>query len=156
MMQAHAQIQDRHDPLADLVNITNRLIDLITAEIAALRAMRPKDIRPLQDEKAALASRYERELTALRDRSAAGIPPEPRLAAELRASTGTLNSVLAENRQVLEAARTVNGSVMKVMADEISRQRNPGERYGPRLGPREQERRDNSVVVGPISLDAQI
>ena len=53
--------------LADLITITNRLIDLMGKEIEMLRSMRPQDIGALQKDKVSLALAYERHMQELRD-----------------------------------------------------------------------------------------
>ena len=50
----------------DFIDVSNRLTDLMTAEVSSLRAMRPKDIAPLQEEKSALTERYTQYLRAFR------------------------------------------------------------------------------------------
>lgn len=112
-----------------LVGLSRRLTDLMTAELVALRAMRPKDITPILAEKAELTGQYEARLRSLRPRKAALKTLEPRLLADLKASTATLNAILADGRRTLGAAREVNAKLIKTIADEVSRQRNPASAY---------------------------
>jgi len=78
----------------------------------------------------------------------------PELAAELGQSTRMLRTVIADNQRVLKAVREVNGDVIKVIADEVARQRNPAETYGDRG----QTARKSTVAKrqpGPLKLDQQ-
>ena len=142
------------EDISGLIAITRRLTDLLTAEIAALRAMRPKDIVPLQEEKAELTYNYESRLQALKQDAIElkKIPPE--LAAELGHSTQLLRDVIADNQRALKAVREVNEDVINVIADEIARQRNPARTYGERGQPAlnaDLARRQS----GPLTLDQQ-
>ena len=115
--------------IQSLVQVTRRLTDLMTAELVALRAMRPKDITPILAEKTELTGQYEARLRSLKQRRHALKALDPKLLAELKAATETLNEVMADNRRALGAAREVNAKLIKVIADEVSRQRNPAGAY---------------------------
>jgi len=120
----------READVSALIGVTQRLSDLMTAEIAALRAMRPKDIRPLQDEKSKLASRYEADLRLFSEHADDMIKVDPALVEELKQSTATLRTILVHNKLVLAATRTVNEALVRTIADEVARQRNPATVYG--------------------------
>jgi hypothetical protein len=105
------------------------MIDLVTAELVALRGMRPKDVAPILAEKAELAAQYDTRMRKLRDRKQALKALDPALLAELKQATATLDAIMKTNRDALEAARDVNGKLVRTIADEVSRQRNPASAY---------------------------
>jgi hypothetical protein len=124
-------------------------------EIAALRGMRPKDIVPLQDEKAALTDQYERRLRALKEQ---GITPGslgPASAIALKESTALLNSLIADNKRAIDAAKTVNERVLHMVAEEVARQRNPAHAYTGD-GQLAAARADSRRRAGPLRVDAHV
>ena len=151
---SQTQYSPRPEDISGLITITRRLTDLLTAEITALRAMRPKDIVPLQDEKAELTNIYESRLKALKDDAIELKQISPELAAELGHSTAILRDVIADNQRVLKAVREVNEDVINVIADEIARQRNPAQTYGEsgQAAPKTTLARRQP---GPLTLDQQ-
>lgn len=145
----------RDADVSALIGVTQRLSDLMTAEITALRAMRPKDMRPLQDEKAKLTSRYDADLRLFSEHSDDMIKVDPALVEELKQSTATLRTILVHNKLALAAARSVNEALVHTIAKEIARQRNPAESYGDHgqvVAPTVARPRD----VGPLSLDQRV
>jgi hypothetical protein len=148
------EAQRHNQDIADLVNVTQRLIELITAEVAALRTMRLADVAQIQTEKAALASRYESELIQLKELSIKPGDVDQATLAALTDSTQSLTAALADNRRALHAARTVNQKLMETIATEIARQRNPGDSYSNAgsVEPAALSRR----YCGPLQLDERV
>jgi hypothetical protein len=127
-----SQLQQTPMPedISGLIMIIHRLTDLLTAGITVLRAMRPKDIVPLQDEKAELTNIYEARLKGLKDDHITLKQVSPELAQELGQSTKILCDVIADNKRALTAVQQVNEDVLSVIATDIARQRNPAQTYG--------------------------
>jgi flagellar biosynthesis/type III secretory pathway chaperone len=146
------QLAAGHEDISGLIAVTRRLTDLLTAEISALRAMRPKDIAPLQDEKAELTNIYETRLRTLQNGAIELKDMSPELAAELGQTTRVLREVIADNQRVLKAVRQVNADVINVIANDISRQRNPAETYGERGQPARASQLAKRQP-GPLKLD---
>ena len=136
-----------------LIAVTRRLTDLMTAELVALRAMRPKDIVPILAEKSALTGQYETRLRWLKERKPALDALDGTLASELKSATDALNQVTIDNRRALSAAREVNGKLLRTIADEVSRQRNPAGAYA-RSGAVERIGRV-ARQTGPLQIDRQ-
>ncbi len=134
-----------------LIGVSRRLIDLATAELVALRAMRPKDLAPIIIEKTELTGQYETRLRSLKQRKAALKRLEPKLLADLKNTTTTLNTILADSSQALNAARAVNAKLIKLIADEVSRQRNPASAYTREA--RVERVGRGARVAGPIQFD---
>lgn len=148
-------IEVRAEDVTALLAITRRLADLLTAETTALRAMRPQDIAPMQDEKAELTGQYERRLRQLQAPEASFGAIDAGLFSELKERTAALTSIIVDNKRALTAARTVNERLLRTIAEEIARQRNPAQTYA-RLGRRQRPPRKASAQTGPLKLDAQI
>lgn len=138
-----------------LTNITRRLTDLLTAEIAALRGMRPKDIVPLQDEKAALTDQYQRLLQKLKEQGVTPGSLDPASAIVLKESTALLNDVIVNNKRAIEAVKIVNERVLHIVAEEIARQRNPAHAYTGD-GQLADARAGAARRAGPLRLDAHV
>jgi hypothetical protein len=110
----------------DLIAITGRLVELMNREIEMLRAMRPRDIEALQEEKAALARLYEQQVAALRDDPRRLTVLEPILQQELRATTDAYDSAIRRNAQALRAARDANEALLKAIVDAANALRKEG------------------------------
>lgn len=136
-----------------LIEITRRLTDLMTAELVALRAMRPKDIVPILAEKSALTGQYEIRFRRLQDRKSALTSLDGALVSELKLATDTLNQITIDNRRALSAARDVNDKLLRTIANEVSRQRNPAGAYT-RSGGVERIGRV-ARQAGPLQFDQQ-
>lgn len=136
-----------------LISVSRRLTDLMTAELVALRSMRPRDLAPIIAEKNALGIEYETRLRTLKERKQDLKTLDPFMAEEVRSATKTLNTVVISNRRALTAAREVNEKLVRTIADEVSRQRNPAAAYT----------RDGRVELvgrqarntGPLQIDQQ-
>lgn len=148
-------IEVRPEDVTALLAITRRLADVLTTETAALRAMRPQDIAPLQDEKAELTGQYERRLRALQAPETSFGAIDAGLRTELRERTAALGAIIRDNKRALTAARTVNERLLRTIAEEIARQRNPAHTYG-RIGRRQRPTQSSRAQAGPLKLDAQI
>ena len=140
------------EDISGLITITHRLTDLLTAEITALRAMRPRDIAPLQEEKAELTNIYEARLKALKDENITLKQVSPELAQELGQSTKILCGVIADNQRALKAVREVNEDVINIIAADIARQRNLAQTYGER-GQAAPKSTIAQRQAGPMKLD---
>ena len=117
-----------------LLNLTNRLTDLITSETRLFQAHRPQDAISLQAEKTKLAAIYRTEVSrAGREPSRfAGASQTIKLA--LRKATELFHKALTENGHAVGAAKQVAEGVVKAIADEAARQRTAGGGYGPSAG----------------------
>lgn len=136
-----------------LIEVSRRLTDLMTAELVALRSMRPRDLAPIIAEKNALGAEYETRFRALKDRKSELAALDPHLREEVRHATETLNAVVHSNRRALTAARDVNEKLVRTIADEVSRQRNPAAAYT-REGRVERIGRQ-ARNAGPLQVDQQ-
>lgn len=113
----------------DLLDTSTRLTDLIAAEIAALRAMRPRDIAPLQEEKAQLTARYGAVLAQLRANPEMLKGANPARRGQLRQAVQQLRDVIGDNLRALKAARIINEKMIRVIADAVAAQTKPTTGY---------------------------
>jgi hypothetical protein len=103
-----------------LIAITEELTAIFDRENAALNARRPREIAPLQADKARLAAAYAqsiRDIAADR-RVVAGAGSI--LIEKLRELTKTFEQRADEQRALLEAARRAAAGVVKAVADEAA------------------------------------
>ena len=140
----------------DFIDVSNRLTELMTAEVTSLRAMRPKDIAPLQEEKAALTERYSRYMQAFRS----GDPTAPQPAnsderAHIQEAVTRLTEVARTNSLALQAARTVNERLVKHVAQAVTQRTNSSTGYGATgAAPQQSPVRGDAVVS--VTLNTQI
>ncbi len=141
--------------LSELIELTDRLTDLISAEVAALRAMRPQDIFPLQDEKSALTSQMEVWVRDLREHPEPIVAADPERRAALQHSTTALSSVVTENLRVLDAAQSVNERMFKAIAEAVNEQSNPATSYAPN-GDLARPGKQHLADAVPLTLDQRV
>jgi hypothetical protein len=114
-----------------LITLTGRLTDLISAECRAFETHRPHEAAATIDETSRLANLYRHESMKIRaDKSLLDGAPMERRRALMRA-TEAFDAVLARHGRALYAAKTVTEGIVKAVADEIVATRNTGAGYGP-------------------------
>lgn len=101
-----------------LIALTEELTAIFDVENASLAARRPREIAPLQEDKARLAAAYAqsiREIAA--DRSLVNGAGDG-LMEKLKSITQVFEKRASEQRALLGGARTVAEGVLKAVADE--------------------------------------
>lgn len=113
-----------------LIQLTERLTDLISSECRAFEAHRPQDALKTLDETSRLANVYRLESQKVRaDRSLVeGAPMAKRV--RLVRATEAFDAVLARHGRALKAAKVVTEGLVKAVADEIASKRVTGAGYG--------------------------
>ena len=112
-----------------LITMAERLIAAIEADIAALKAGRPQEMRTTDPEIQRLSALYSRE--------AAGLDPERAKAApsELRRkffdTTAKFRNTLALHARLLTRVRNASEGIVKAVAEEVERRRAPMCTYAP-------------------------
>ncbi|MCZ6722078.1 MAG: hypothetical protein O7A65_11130 [Proteobacteria bacterium] len=139
----------------ELVQISDRLSDLMSAETTALRAMRPKDIVPLQEEKALLTEQYAEQLKLLRADPHVLDQTDASTRELVRDATRRLHDLARHNCHVLTAARTVNERLMKAVADAVSAENQPTRGYTA-VGEKSTPPPALDTTGNPISLNTKI
>lgn len=114
-----------------LIDLTERLTELIAAEAQAFESHRPQDAAALVEETSRLANIYRHESARVRSNpdliSHASLEDRTRL---MRA-TEAFDAVLARQGRALEAAKTVTEGLVQAIANEVASQRSRGVGYGP-------------------------
>ena len=125
-----ATAQNAATRVKTLIALTEELSEIIGRENELLAARRPKELAPLQSDKARLAAAYAQSIRGVAaDRSSvAGAGDD--LIAHLRELTKTFQSRAGKQRALLDGARAASESVLKAVADEAAKTAEPG--YGPR------------------------
>lgn len=143
------------DKIGALIHIASRLIDVMNREIATLRDMRIADLRPLQEEKAALTATYEEKVRDLsansKDFAAVGLA----LKQEFAEIAVRLNQVLANNERALHAAQVAHDRLLKAIVEAVEEDRNQLKGYTDSGTPTGagQKRRPAST---PLTLDTSL
>lgn len=113
----------------DLLAVTSRLIALMEKENALLRAMRPQDIRSLQDDKQALAAAYQALMQELAKSPADFNGLTPALRAEIEEATTSFRKHAGENMRAINSAREVNARVIKAVVDAVNAEEKKNKGY---------------------------
>ena len=129
MMALSADTPDER--VHQLIDLTERLTELIAAEAQAFESHRPQDAAALVEETSRLANIYRHESARVRSNpdliSHASLEDRTRL---MRA-TEAFDAVLARQGRALEAAKTVTEGLVQAIANEVASQRSRGVGYGP-------------------------
>lgn len=114
-----------------LISMTERLTDLISAECRAFESHRPQDVAVTIEETSKLANVYRHESGKVRQNPGLveAAPLERRQA--LMRATEAFDAVLARHGRALQAAKIVTEGIVKSVADETVARRNTGAGYGP-------------------------
>lgn len=127
MTQAAENAEARVD---SLIQLTERLTDLISAECRAFEAHKPHEAARTLDETSKLANLYRLESQRVRaDRSLVESAPLAKRVRLVRA-TEAFDSVLARHGRALYAAKVVTEGLVKAVADEVASRRVTGAGYG--------------------------
>ena len=110
------------DPrLERVVLMAERLIEVLTADIAALERGRPGEMKTLDPEIQQLSAQYTREAAALNRSSIEAAPAA--LRARLTAATKRFREVLALHARILTRIRNASEGMIKAVAEEVDRRR---------------------------------
>jgi hypothetical protein len=124
-------MSDATQHVMQLIELTERLTDLMAAEAHAFEQRRPQDVAAGIEETQRLANLYRHESTRIRlDPSLIESAP---LAARQRLiqATEAFDAVLARQGRALHAAKTVTEGLVLAIAQEVASQRAKGNGYGP-------------------------
>jgi len=108
--------------IADLVQITNRLSDLLERESAILGARKLGEMETVREEKYTLSAAYESHVRALRSQPEILASATPDMRTRLKAAFDRFEKSLARNEYGLRAAKEASDRVLRAIADEVGRQ----------------------------------
>ena len=112
-----------------LIAMAERLIAAIEADIAALKAGRPQDLRTTDPEIQRLSALYGREAAGLDPARAKAAPSE--LRRKFFDTTARFRDTLALHTRLLTRVRNASEGLVKAVAEEIERSRAPTRNYAP-------------------------
>lgn len=103
-----------------LIEITQSLTTIFGKENTILRTGRPREMEPLQAEKARLAAAYASSIRDVAQDRGAVADADGALLTELRAITRTFEARAAEQKALLEGAQQATSGVLKSVAAEAA------------------------------------
>jgi hypothetical protein len=112
-----------------LIVMAERLIAAIEADIAALKAGRPQELRTIDPEIQRLSALYGREAAGLDPARAKAAPSE--LRRKFFDTTAKFRDALALHARLLTRLRNASEGIVKAVAEEIERRRAPTCSYAP-------------------------
>ena len=113
-----------------LIDLTRRLTERLTAESKAFEARRPQDAMETLAETQELANIYRRESAQVKANpaSVAAAPLADRKA--LIEATKAFDEILSHHSHAVEAARTISEGLVRTIAAEVAGQRGNPSAYG--------------------------
>lgn len=109
--------------VTDLLQVMDRLIDVLGREIDMVRAMKPMEIQSLQQDKIVLSAAYEGHLKALAEQPDLLRTLNPALRAQIDSAVDRFRQTLAKNERSLRAAKEVTERVLHMVAEELDKAR---------------------------------
>ena len=143
---------DPEKRMADLLNVTTRLIDVLEREQEVLRDRRHSDLAQLIDEKETIGRVYQARVLGLQQD-----PEQLKGASEgardqLRELALRVDRLVYENAHMLEAAMRVSRRVVELVAEALKENENPAGTYSDK-GDKDVQRPALSARRSTISLD---
>ncbi|ESQ80474.1 hypothetical protein [Asticcacaulis sp. YBE204] len=123
-----------NDHAAQLLVLTQRLTERLTAEMAALEAHRPFEIHAAAEETRGLSALYRQETLRLKADPSLLSGMDAKTKTALRTATEAFVTVSERHARAVEAAKTISEGIMKAVADELAETRKPTLTYGPGAG----------------------
>jgi hypothetical protein len=119
---AESNASDPTERVRALMEITQSLSAIFARENELLETRRPREIAPLQAEKARLAAAYAQSIREVAQNRNAVQTADSGLLQELREITAGFEERAARQRSLLEAAAKAGEGVVKAIADEAAAQ----------------------------------
>ncbi len=110
-------------PIIELIDLTERLTEVMTREVALLDAMRPSEIGPLQSEKATLSTAYASAVGLVNKNAALVDEANPDTRDALTRATARLKETMADNLRAIDVARTFNERLIKALGEAVAESR---------------------------------
>jgi DNA repair exonuclease SbcCD ATPase subunit len=104
----------------DVIDVTQKLTELLEREIELLKNLKPQDIRDLQQDKTALATVYERQIRNLRGKATLLAGVDAKLKERLRQATLRFQITLSENERAIRAVKTVSERLMRAVVSAVA------------------------------------
>ena len=114
--------------IAQLLVLTQRITDVLAADIAALEAGRFDSLRTTDDDVARLCAVYGREVAGLKAAGGVADARDPRIA-QLRDAAAHLNVLLARHQTLVSAMRQASEGLVQAVAKEVRKVREDAAPY---------------------------
>jgi hypothetical protein len=121
---------DAADRVDQLIQLTERLTELVTLEAQAFEARRPQDAAAHVDETSRLANLYRHESARVRANPDLVATAALKQRTRLVRATEAFDAVLARQGRALAAAKTVTEGLVRAIAEEVATQRQQSASYG--------------------------
>jgi len=132
-----------------ILEITRRLTALLEREIGLIEAKTPSRLTELEVERSRLSLLYSREMQAV---AASPVEfrtlPQDRLAL-LREETKAFQGLLSSHQRLVSRMRRVTEGIVKTIAEEASRQKNPRTGYAPT------GRASSALAATPLAINSK-
>ena len=115
-----------------LISLAERLVEVLEADIAALKAGKPGDMKSMDPENQKLSALYGREAQNFDMRIAKSAPPS--LRQRFMAVTGKFREVLQLHARMLARVKNASEGMVQAIAREVERINTPTRAYGPQSG----------------------
>jgi len=129
-----------------LIKITESLSAIFVQENSLLSSHRPREIAPLQAEKARLAAAYAQSIRDIASNRASVEGADMVLLSKLRTITRTFEERAARQRALLSGAKQASEGIVKAVAEEAAAASGQAS-YG--------DQKKGETKAAPISLDEQ-
>lgn len=136
--------QGPNDRAAQLLALTERLTERLTAEAALFEARRPQDAAASLPATQELATLYRLESQRIRQTPVLLAGADPARIGALRAATLRFESAVARHGRAVHAARIISEGLVRAIAEEVGRTRTAAAGYGPAARP---QRSDVSAIT---------
>ena len=104
-----------------VISLTDRLADMLGADIAALERGRAGELRTNDPTVQQLTLLYTREAAGINAAAAKAVPLE--LRQKLAASTKRMNDILARHQRIITRVRNASEGMIRAVAKEVERRR---------------------------------
>jgi hypothetical protein len=121
---------DCDERVLQLITLTERLTRMMSREIEAFEAHRPKDALAGAEETARLANLYRHESLKLRKDPSLIAASTLSLRRKLIDATRLFDTALARHGRAVGAAKEITEGLVRAIAEEIAAQRAPAAGYG--------------------------
>ena len=115
--------------IEELIDLTERLTEVMATETEILNGMRPSDIKPMQAEKASLSAAYSDAVGAANspasDIASARLDRRERLAR----ATARLQDTMADNLRAITMARAFNERLVRALGEAVTENSHPATAY---------------------------
>ena len=144
-----------NDSVRDLIGLCSGLIALLDKETQHLKAMKPREIEGLLDQKSALALGYQQQVKHLAEDPVCLQAVEPVLRQELQEAMHKVQTEVARNARALEAARLANEKMLQAIVSAVSEKKGAVATYGSN-GEASSADRDGAGAPVTLSVDQRL